>query len=194
METNQVSYDGIRQNIVDYLKNQDTFKDYNFAGAGISTLIDALAYTSHYLIRYANFSLNECFLDSAQLRHNVLSQAKQIGYFPYQFKAAKAKITLRTILNSNFMDLSGVKVPEGLIFTGTNEDGTTFVFRTTEETMFQIDEAGYYYATFDIVEGTFLTDSFIQDELYTSRYYLLNNDIDTDYLTVTVYQSETHKQ
>ena len=92
------------------------------------------------------------------------------------------------------MDLSGVKVPEGVIFSGTNEDGTTFAFRTTEETLFELDAAGYYYATFDIVEGTFLTDSFVQDELYSSRFYLLNNEIDTDYLTVTVYQSETDKE
>ena len=90
METNQVSFSGIRQEIVEYLKKQDIFKDYNFAAPGISTLVDALAYTSHYLVRYANFALNECFLDSAQVRHNVLSQAKQIGYFPYQYKAAKA--------------------------------------------------------------------------------------------------------
>ena len=194
MENNQVSFEGIKSELIEYLKNQDTFKDYNFAGAGISTLIDALAYTSHYLIRYANFSLNECFLDSAQLRHNVLSQAKQIGYFPYQYKAAKANITLRATLSSNYMDLQGVKVPEGTIFSGTNEDGTSFVFRTTEEIMFKKDAAGYYYANFDIVEGTMLTDSFVQDELYTSRFFLLNNEIDTDYLTVTVYQSETDKE
>lgn len=191
METTQISFEGIRREIVEYLKRQDIFKDYNFTAPGISTLIDALAYTSHYLIRYANFSINECFLDSAQLRHNVLSQAKQIGYFPYQYKTAKATVTLRAALNSNYMDLTGVKVPSGLIFSGTNEDGVNFVFRTTNQTMFKLDKAGYYSATFDIVEGTFLTDSFIQDELYTSRYYLLNNEIDTDYLTVTVYQSET---
>lgn len=194
METNQVSFEGIKNEIITYLKNQDTFKDYNFAGPAITTLVDALAYTSHYLIRYANFSLNECFLDSAQLRHNVLSQAKQIGYLPYQYKSAKANITVRCVLSSNYMDLNGVKVPEGLIFSGTNEDGTTFVFRTTEETMFQKDAAGFYYANFDIVEGTMLTDSYVQDELYTSRYYLLNNEIDTDYLTVKVYQSETDKE
>ena len=194
METDKVSFDGIKSEIITYLKNQEIFKDYNFAGPAITTLVDALAYTSHYLIRYANFSLNECFLDSAQLRHNVLSQAKQIGYFPYQYKTAKATITLRSALSADYVDLSGVKVPEGLIFSGTNEDGATYVFRTTEETLFQLDASNHYYATFDIVEGTMLTDSFVQDELYSSRFYLLNNVVDTDYLTVTVYKSETDQE
>ena len=82
MDTTQATFDGVRKNIVEYLSANPTFKDYNFTAPAISTLIDALAYTSHYLIRYANFSLNECFLDTAQLRSNVVSHAKELGYIP----------------------------------------------------------------------------------------------------------------
>ena len=59
MDTTQVTFDEVRQNIVEFLSSNPTFKDYNFTAPAISTLIDALAYTSHYLIRYANFSVNE---------------------------------------------------------------------------------------------------------------------------------------
>ena len=95
MDTTQATYEGVRKNIVEYLSSNPTFKDYNFTAPAISTLIDALAYTSHYLIRYANFSLNECFLDTAQLRSNVVSHAKELGYIPYQYKAARVKLRLR---------------------------------------------------------------------------------------------------
>lgn len=194
MDTTQITFNGIRADIVDYLQKQDTFKDYNFTAPGISTLIDALAYTSHYLVRYANFAINECFLDSAQLRHNVISQAKQIGYIPYQWKAAKANITLKSKYASNISDLSGVKVNTGTMFSGHNEDGISFIFRTTKEAMFKLDESGYFICNLEIVEGTFLEDSYTQDELYTTHFYLLNNEIDLDYLTVNVYESESDNE
>lgn len=193
MDTTKISYKDIRKEIVDYLSEQDTFKDYNFTAPGMSVLIDALAYTSHYLIRYANFSINECFLDSAQLRHNVISQAKQIGYFPYQWSTAKAKIILRYVPTTIEMwkkDLSDVKIPEGTTFIGENIDGTSFLFRTTEQTGFKKDETNNWKATLDVIEGTFAEDVYTQDEMYMSRYYLLNQNVDLDYLSVKVHASE----
>lgn len=195
MDTTQISYEGIREDIVSYLSGQDTFKDYNFTAPGISVLIDALAYTSQYLVRYANFSINECFLDSAQLRHNVVSQAKQIGYFPYQSKTARAKITLvyKPAMAENWLnaDLSKIKVPEGTMFQGENEDGETFIFRTLNQAGFYKDARSNWCADLTIVEGTFVQDVFTQDEMYVSRYYLLNEGADIDFMTVKVYDSAT---
>ena len=193
MDTTKISFKDIRQELVDYLSEQDTFKDYNFSAPGMSVLVDALAYTSHYLIRYANFSINECFLDSAQLRHNVISQAKQIGYFPYQWKTAKAKIVLKYVPSTSEMwklDLSDVKIPEGTAFIGENIDGTSFYFRTTEQSGFKKDESNIWYSELDIVEGTYTEDIFTQDEMYVSRYYLMNKQIDLDYFFVHVHESE----
>ena len=198
MDTINISFDGIREDIRTYLSGQDTFKDYNFDAPGISTLIDALAYTTHYLVRYANFSVNECFLDSAQLRHNVVSQAKQIGYFPYQAKTAKAKVLLRykPTNSSDWInaDLSSVKIPEGTMFQGENEDGETFIFRTVEQSGFYRDERNdTWCADLTIIEGTFVQDVYTQDEMYVSRYYLYNDNIDADYISVRVYQGENDK-
>lgn len=193
MDTTKVSFNDIRKEIVDYLSEQDTFKDYNFSAPGMSVLVDALAYTSHYLIRYANFSINECFLDSAQLRHNVISQAKQIGYFPYQWKTAKSRIVLKYVPSTAEMwklDLSNVKIPEGTAFVGENIDGESYLFRTTEQSGFRKDETNTWYAELDLVEGTFTEDVFTQDELYVSRYYLLNQHIDLDYFSVRIHKSE----
>ena len=194
MDNTKISYEEIRSEIKNYLSTQDTFKDYNFSAPGMSVLIDALAYTSHYLVRYANFSINECFLDSAQLRHNVVSQAKQIGYMPYQWKTAKAKIILKYIPPTSEMyqtDLSDVKIPEGTTFTGENIDGMSFLFRTTEQAGFKKDKYNIWNAELDIVEGTMTTDTYTQDEMYVSRYYLQNERVDLDYLQVRIYSSES---
>lgn len=198
MDTRDISFNGIRSDIQQYLSEQDTFKDYNFEAPGISTLIDALAYTTHYLVRYANFSINECFLDSAQLRHNVVSQAKQIGYFPYQWKTAKAKIILKykpqNASEWQDADLSQVKIPAGTMFQGENEEGETFVFRTVEQAGFKLDERKSWYAELTIVEGTFTEDVYTQDEMYISRYYLMNEKADLDFIEVRVFESESDKE
>ena len=194
MDTSKLSFEEIKGEIKKYLSNQDTFKDYNFSAPGMSVLVDALAYTSHYLIRYANFSINECFLDSAQLRHNVVSQAKQIGYFPYQWKTAKANVILRYVpstVDKWKIDMSDVKVPEGTTFSGENIDGETFIFRTTKQYDFKKDEKGIWHADIELVEGTFTEDVFVQDEMYVSKFCLLNSNADLDYLTVRVFESDS---
>ena len=193
MDTTKVAFQEIKEEIIAYLKGQDTFKDYNFTAPGMSVLVDALAYTTHYLVRYANFSINECFLDSAQLRHNVVAQAKQIGYFPYQWKTAKAKIMMKYVPSNSIKlleNLKDLKIPEGTTFTGENIDGETFLFRTTQQYGFTQDEKGIWHAEMELVEGTFVEDTFTQDEMYLSRYYLTNDQADLEYLTVRVHESD----
>lgn len=192
MDTTQATYEGVRKNIVEYLSSNPTFKDYNFTAPAISTLIDALAYTSHYLIRYANFSLNECFLDTAQLRSNVVSHANELGYIPYQYRAARVKLRLRIkdVVASSIKD--SIKIPVDTTFLATSlETKKTYTFRTTEQFMFVQDEDKNWYADIEAIEGAFVTEKFYQDEYYTTKYYLINDKIDTDYMTVTVYNSQS---
>lgn len=192
MDSTKVTYEGIRENIVEYLSSNPTFKDYNFTAPAISTLIDALAYTSHYLMRYANFSVNEAFLDSAQLRKNVVSHAKELGYFPHQWSAAKAKLRL-TVMDQT-IPMDGVKVPKDTLFNATDDKtNKSYTFRTTEQYNFQRDDKGYWYADIDVVEGIFVTEKFKQDDYYSTRYFLINENVDTNYMSVIVYASESDK-
>lgn len=185
MDNTKATFEGIRENIVEYLSANPVFKDYNFTAPAISTLIDALAYTSHYLVRYANFSLNECFLESAQMRNNVVSHAKEIGYVPHQWKSARAK--LRITMPDKNVSMAGVKVDKDTEFTATNyETMKSYTFRTLEQFSFEQNDKGFWYADIDVYEGTFVTEKFIQDEYYTNRYFLINENVDTDFITVLV--------
>lgn len=190
MDSTKATFEGIRKNIIEYLSANPTFKDYNFTAPAISTLIDALAYTSHYLMRYANFSLNECFLDSAQMRNSVVSHAKELGYIPHQWSAAKAKIRLRP--KDSSISFSGEKVPANTIFTATNyENMKSYTFRTINQHSFEMNERGEWFVDVEVIEGSFVTEKFKQDEYYTTRYFLINENVDTEYMTVHVSDSQT---
>ena len=98
-----LDFDNIADNLKNYLKGQDTFKDYNFEGATLSILIDLLAYASHIGAVNTNIAASELFLDSAQIRKNVVSRAKDLGFTPSSEKAstAKANIVLRNVRSAD---------------------------------------------------------------------------------------------
>jgi len=70
---NSLDFDTIKSDLVTYLSSQDTFKDYNFEGAGMAILLDILSYNTHHMGFYANMLANESFLDSCQLRSSAVS-------------------------------------------------------------------------------------------------------------------------
>ena len=193
MNSSQVTYEGIRKSIVETMQANQIFKDYNFTAPALSSLIDALAYVSHYHIRYANFALNESFLDTAQLRHNVVSLAKEVAYIPHQFTAAHARLRV-TITDKDIQMSEGMKIPEDTLFIANASDETSFVFRTLEQFVFTQDSNGKWYADVEAVEGTFTEETFVQDEHYTTRFFLLNDTIDTDYITVRVYKNASYTE
>ena len=88
----ELDFDAISDNLKAYLKGQDKLKDYNFEGSTMSTLIDLLAYSSHIGAVNTNIAASEFFLDSAQIRKNVVSRAKDLGFTPASEKASSASI------------------------------------------------------------------------------------------------------
>ena len=89
-----ITFEGIKQSLIEYYSSQDEFKDFNWTAPAITTLIDAQTYLAHYLCTYANFALNESFLDTAQKRSSVVSKARNIGYYPEQYKTSIASLKL----------------------------------------------------------------------------------------------------
>ena len=77
LELSEVDFEDIRTNLKSYLSTQNQFQDYDFEGSAISTLLDVLAYNTHYNAFYANMLANEMFLDTAQQRDSVVSRAKE---------------------------------------------------------------------------------------------------------------------
>jgi hypothetical protein len=96
-----LDFKSIRSQIKDYLRANSNFTDFDFEGSNFSILIDILAYNSYITAFNTNMAVNEAFIDSATLRENVVSLAKNIGYVPRSKRAARAKISF-------FVDTSGL--------------------------------------------------------------------------------------
>ena len=85
-----LDFDQIKTSIKDYLRSNSNFTDYDFEGSNLSTIIDTLAYNTYITSYNANMVSNEVFIDSATLRENVVSLARNIGYVPRSKKSARA--------------------------------------------------------------------------------------------------------
>lgn len=88
-----LDFDQIKTSIRDYLRANSNFTDYDFEGSNFSILINALAYNTYINSYNANAIVSEVFLDSATLRENVVSRAKEIGYLPRSRTSARANIS-----------------------------------------------------------------------------------------------------
>ena len=82
LQVSDFDFDDIKSNLKTFLQSQSEFQDYDFEGSGFAVLLDLLAYNTHYLGFNANMLANEMYLDSADIRKNIVSIAKMLGYTP----------------------------------------------------------------------------------------------------------------
>ena len=94
LRVTELDFNDIKTNLKSYMKSQETFKDYDFEGSAMNTLLDVLSYNTHYNAVYANMVANEMFLDSAVKRDSVISLAKHLGYTPRSSTSSEARINV----------------------------------------------------------------------------------------------------
>lgn len=183
-----MDFESIRNNLKDYLKKQDYFKDYNFEGSGLKILLDVLAYNSQNNAYLANMLANESEIDTAILRSNVLSRAKMLGYHPKSSTASRAVISIR--IEDSSLTQDSLLLPRGTRF-GANGDGQQFVFQTLQEYNLNKTSPGVYENhEIEIFEGILKAYSF--DVVNTDRRYVIpSKKIDTNTLKVAVYPNDT---
>ena len=91
-----LNFEDIKTSIKDYLRQNSNFSDFDFEGSNLSVLINTLAYNSYITAYNTNMVANESFIDSATLRENVVSLARNIGYVPRSKRAATAVVQFVT--------------------------------------------------------------------------------------------------
>ena len=185
-----LDFDNIADNLKNYLKGQDTFKDYNFEGATLSILIDLLAYASHIGAVNTNIAASELFLDSAQIRKNVVSRAKDLGFVPSSEKAstAKANIVLRNVRGADGIvpSTSSMIMSRGTQFRTTYE-GAKYEFVSASTYTPTVDGTTFTYNNVDLVQGTFAQDQFVFDsQIKNAKFVVSNQRVDKQRMTVTI--------
>ena len=188
-----LDFDQIKTSIKDYLRTNSDFTDFDFEGSNFSVLIDTLAYNTYITAFNSNMVVNESFLDSATVRENVVSLARNIGYVPRSKSAAKATISF-DIDSNDTTEVSTVTLKAGLVCIGSSND-ITYTFSVPEDittiVIPQFDGGGSrtgYTASFNSIEvfqGTLIRKSFTVDGSLDQRFILDNPSIDTS--TIVVY-------
>ena len=186
----ELDFDAISDNLKAYLKGQEKLKDYNFEGSTMSTLIDLLAYSSHIGAVNTNIAASELFLDSAQIRKNVVSRAKDLGFTPASEKASSAllDIALNNVVNADgtFPTLSEMTIPRGHVFQ-TVFDGVSYDFVTTDTNKPTQNSTTFNYSNVEISQGAYMVDSFVYDrQIKNSKFVLSNERVDRSKLSVVV--------
>ena len=187
-----LDFDQIKTSIKDYLRANSNFTDFDFEGSNFSVLIDTLAYNTYITAFNSNMIVNESFLDSATVRENVVSLARNVGYVPRSRSSAQATISFDVTTSGNTPTHT---LQAGLVCVGSSND-SSFVFSIPESittTTTQLtDNAGNIISSTssfnDIVvyQGTYLTKTFTVDGSLDQRFILENSFIDTSTIVVTV--------
>ena len=195
INTTDLDFKDITDNLKTYLKGQTTFKDYDFEGSNINVLIDMMAYPSHIGALNTNIAASEMFLDSAQLRKNVVSRAKDLGFTPASEKAASAIINLKASNIRNADQTTPTEndmiLPRGHNFT-TVYDGVSYNFVCSDSVTPTRDNLDFTYANVNILQGQYVTDQYIFDnQIKNSKFVLSNARVDKSSLEVSVNSNGT---
>ena len=187
LEISELDFDGIKANLKTFLSQQNEFTDYDFEGSGMSTLLDVLAYNTHYLGYNANMLANEMYLDSADLRSSVVSLAKQVGYTPTSCTSSTATIDVLVSPASG----ASLTMSRGTKFS-TTVDGQSYSFVNNADVSITPTDGVYKFSNLKIHEGSYLNYKYtVSTSDIDQRFIIPNDSVDTTTLTVKIQESSS---
>lgn len=189
LRVTELDFDEIKTNLKTHMQSQDAFRDYNFEGSAMNTLLDVLSYNTHYNAIYGNMVANEMFLDSAVKRDSVVSLAKHLGYTPRSSVSSTAR--LNVTINNPSGNPATLTMPKGTVFRA-RVSGTNYQFVNLSATTITPTEGVYQFTNLDVKEGTLLNLQYTKDSNTASQRFLLDEpNIDITTLKVTIQTSVT---
>ena len=188
-----LDFDQVKESIKDYLRANSNFTDYDFEGSNLTTIIDTLAYNTYITSYNANMVSNEVFIDSATLRENVVSLARNIGYVPRSRKSSCARVSFDVDV-SNTTAVT-VTLKAGVVATSRSTGvrrTKNFIFSIPNDITAQVNSDGRArFTNIKIFEGTYVNQTFTVDSNNPNQKFILpNSGIDTDLISVIVRDTE----
>ena len=187
-----LDFDQVKSTLQEYLKSNSNFTDYDFEGSNLSTILDVLAYNTYITSYNANMITNEVFIDTATLRKNIVSLARNIGYTPRPRQAARATVSF-------FIDTTGITpTPASLTLkkgpvaasSGTF-GGQSFIFSILSDITVPVLNGIASFNDVEVYEGTLLTQTYTYSARIPNQKFILPNiGVDTDLISVRVNPSE----
>ena len=183
-----LDFDQVKETLQEYLKSNSNFTDYDFEGSNLSTILDVLAYNTYITSYNANMITNEVFIDTATLRKNIVSLARNIGYVPRPRQAARSTVSF-------FVDTSDVNpspatltLKKGPVASSASTfAGSSFVFSILNDITVPIRNGIATFNDVEVYEGTLLTQTYTYSARIPNQKFILPNaGVDTDLISVTV--------
>jgi hypothetical protein len=183
ISTRELDFENYKRSLKQYLSSQDRFRDYDFDGSNLSTLLDVLSYNTYLNAFYLNMVGSEMFLDSASMRETVVSHAKELNYVPRSRTSSRAVVDVT--LNVSDPTISSIFVPANFQFSS-SIDGRTYLF-TTQSSYVARNTGTFILRNIPIYEGRIVTERFLVSS--NERYIIASENIDLSSLNVTVQNS-----
>ena len=187
-----LDFDQVKSTLQEYLKSNSNFTDYDFEGSNLSTILDVLAYNTYITSYNANMITNEVFIDTATLRENIVSLARNIGYVPRPRQAARATVSF-------FVNTSGINpAPATLTLkkgpvaaSAAAFGGQSFIFSILSDITVPVFNGIAEFNDVEVFEGVLLTQTFTYSSRIPNQKFILPNvGVDTDLISVSVRPNE----
>lgn len=182
IKVTELDFNNIRENLKEFLRGQSTFSDYDFDGSALSTLIDVLAYNTHYNALYTNMAINEMYLDSASKRNSIISIGNNFGYLPRSARSSRVNLTVTvTIPNSQIP----VRVLPAFSAFNTIINNTSYTFYTLQDYTAPLNGNTYTFQNVIAYQGEPQTMLFSCTE-ENQKFMLPHKNIDVSTIILTV--------
>ena len=186
-QLNNLDFIDIKSTLKEYMRAQTDFTDYDFDGSAISQILDVLAYNTYYTAFNTNMVVNELFLDSATLRDNVVSLAKQLGYTPKSITAPKASVSMALTFSGTAPAEVSLKAGSGFV---TNYDGSLYRYVLLDNKKVSVVNNVATFTDIPIYEGSLVvTNVAVNTNLKSQRFIIDNSGVDINTLQIRVLQS-----
>lgn len=199
INSSSLDFEAIKNNLKTYLEQQVEFKDYDFDAAGLSNLLDVLAYNTHMNALTANFALNESFLSTSQLRSSVISHAETLGYIPASRTAAQATVNMSFNIGVDQSDVpEKLQIASGYKFTSSVDDAS-YTFQT-QELIEAINDGNNFFqfqtlegnTNIPVKEGIAKTKTFFAGEDGETAIYIIpDKNLDRQTAVIKIFESAT---
>ena len=191
LNVTELDFADIKQNLKNFLKQQTAFNDYDFDGSGLNVLLDVLAYNTHYNALNAHYSLNESFLDSAQIRGNVVTRAKLLGYTPRSVLSPRATVDIVVSIAGEVGTIPTVLELTRGTKLNTVVSGEEFQYVVLQTQQATLVGTTYTFSDVVIAEGTTRELKYrVDNDIENQKFQLSDYDADTSTLRVRVQSNE----
>jgi hypothetical protein len=194
-----LDFNEIKSNLIQFLKTDAHYTDYNFEGSGITALLNILAFNTHYIGFYVKMLLGESFVDSAVKRESLMSMSKLNGYLPKNKRCSRASVILKTTMLENQEPISqSLTIPRGSSFLGHNNANDARSFYVLDEVICYTKEEVapnsliYTSPEMAVYEGKMKNWRFkVNTGIENQRFIIKDSKIDTDTIRVTVFDDDS---